>query len=77
MKNRAVQSSWFYMLYRRADSIPGQPILCDALSRFSFDIAAPKMNLPGDTPDEKTHFIRDATFHFLSSTATFNWGTVS
>ncbi|KAI0018258.1 hypothetical protein F4780DRAFT_751983 [Xylariomycetidae sp. FL0641] len=52
-------------------SIPGQPLLSDALSRFNFTLAAPKLDLPGDGPDEKSHFIRDATFHFLTSTATF------
>lgn len=52
-------------------SIPGQPILCEALSRFNLTFATPKLDLPGDTPDEKSHFIRDATFHVFSSTATF------
>ncbi|KAI1381520.1 hypothetical protein F4677DRAFT_128367 [Hypoxylon crocopeplum] len=52
-------------------SIPGQPIICKALSRFNMTFAAPKLDLPGDTPEEKSHFIRDATFHFFSSTATF------
>ncbi|KAI0479336.1 hypothetical protein GGR56DRAFT_634530 [Xylariaceae sp. FL0804] len=53
------------------DSIPGQPILCEALSRFNVTLATPRLSLPGDSPDEKSHFIRDATFHFLSSTASF------
>ncbi|KAL7624362.1 hypothetical protein AAE478_005926 [Parahypoxylon ruwenzoriense] len=53
------------------DSIPGQPILCEGLSRFNLTLATPKLDLPGDTPDERSHFIRDATFHFFSSTATF------
>lgn len=52
-------------------SIPGQGILCDALSRFNVTFPTPKLDLPGETPEERTHFIRDATFHFLSSTATF------
>jgi hypothetical protein len=52
-------------------SIPGQPILCKALSRFNLTFATPKLDLPGDTPDEKSHFIRDAIFHVFSSTATF------
>lgn len=54
------------------NSIPGQPTLCDALSRFNFTFAAPKMELPGDGTDvgESAHFIRDATFHFFTSTAT-------
>ncbi|ORY64001.1 uncharacterized protein BCR38DRAFT_342489 [Pseudomassariella vexata] len=53
------------------DSIPGQRLLNKALSNLSFTVPAPKLDLPGDTPDEKAHFIRDATFHFISSTATF------
>ncbi|KAI0181946.1 hypothetical protein GGR52DRAFT_568154 [Hypoxylon sp. FL1284] len=53
------------------DSLPGQHIICKALSRFNMTFAAPKLDLPGDTPDEKSHFIRDATFHFFTSTATF------
>ncbi|KAI0137397.1 hypothetical protein BJ170DRAFT_605721 [Xylariales sp. AK1849] len=53
------------------DSIPGQRILCEALSRFNVTFPTPKFNLPGDTPEERSHFIRDATFHFFSSTATF------
>ncbi|KAI1333981.1 hypothetical protein F5Y15DRAFT_403386 [Xylariaceae sp. FL0016] len=53
------------------DSIPGQPILCEVLSRYNMTFAAPRLELPGDTPEERSHFIRDATFHFLSSTATF------
>ncbi|KAI6089003.1 hypothetical protein F4821DRAFT_232723 [Hypoxylon rubiginosum] len=53
------------------DSIPGQRIICKALSRFNMTFAAPKLDLPGDTPEEKSHFIRDTTFHFFSSTATF------
>ncbi|KAI1327579.1 hypothetical protein F5Y16DRAFT_187829 [Xylariaceae sp. FL0255] len=52
-------------------SIPGQPILCKALSRFNATFDVPHLKLPGDKPDEKSHFIRDAAFHFLSSTATF------
>lgn len=53
------------------DSIPGQPVLCEALSRFNMTFQTPKLDLPGDTPEERSHFIRDATFHFFSSTATF------
>ncbi|KAI8963381.1 hypothetical protein F5Y11DRAFT_319639 [Daldinia sp. FL1419] len=53
------------------NTIPGQPIFCEALSKFNMTLAAPKLNLPGDTPEEKSHFIRDATFHVFSSTATF------
>ncbi|KAI0831608.1 hypothetical protein F5Y06DRAFT_281418 [Hypoxylon sp. FL0890] len=52
-------------------SIPGQRIICDALSAFNMTFAAPRLDLPGDTPEDRSHFIRDATFHFFSSTATF------
>ncbi|KAI1411691.1 hypothetical protein F5Y13DRAFT_164840 [Hypoxylon sp. FL1857] len=52
-------------------SIPGQRIISDALSAFNMTFAAPRLDLPGDTPEERSHFIRDATFHFFSSTATF------
>ncbi|KAI1813651.1 hypothetical protein GGS20DRAFT_552669 [Poronia punctata] len=53
------------------DSIPGQSLLCKALSRFNATFAIPRLTLPGDEPEEESHFIRDASFHFLSSTATF------
>ncbi|KAI0517234.1 hypothetical protein F5B22DRAFT_635875 [Xylaria bambusicola] len=53
------------------NTIPGQPILCKALSHFNATFAVPRLRLPGDSPGESSHFIRDATFHFLSSTATF------
>lgn len=58
------------------DSIPGQPMLGEALSHFNFTLPAPRMQLPGDDsgdsdPKKKGHFIRDATFHLLSSSATF------
>ncbi|KAI1745484.1 hypothetical protein F4680DRAFT_402348 [Xylaria scruposa] len=53
------------------NSIPGQPVLCRALSQFNATFTVPQLSLPGDPSGEKSHFIRDATFHFLSSTATF------
>ncbi|KAI0804964.1 hypothetical protein GGR55DRAFT_309027 [Xylaria sp. FL0064] len=53
------------------NSIPGQPLLCKALSQFNATFAVPRLSLPGDSSDGNSHFIRDATFHFLSSTATF------
>lgn len=53
------------------NTIPGQRVLCKALSRFNATFAVPRLHLPGDTPGENSRFIRDATFHFLSSTATF------
>ncbi|KAI0198771.1 hypothetical protein F4808DRAFT_462531 [Astrocystis sublimbata] len=53
------------------ESIPGQRLLCEALSRFNATFAVPRLRLPGDSNGEESHFIRDTTFHFLSSTATF------
>ncbi|KAI1266138.1 hypothetical protein F5Y18DRAFT_382556 [Xylariaceae sp. FL1019] len=52
-------------------SIPNQPLLCDALSRFNLTMPIPHLKLPGGSSSGGSHFIRDATFHFLSSTATF------
>jgi hypothetical protein len=52
-------------------SIPALPNLGEALSRLNLTIAAPRLSLPGDDDDERAHFIRDATFHILSSTAQF------
>lgn len=52
-------------------SIPSLPNLGSALSRLNITVSAPRLSLPGDGPDNQTHFIRDATFHILSSTAQF------
>lgn len=59
-------------------SIPGQPRIGEALSHFNVTIPTPHLALPDDPsldPDDpdshKGHFIRDATFHLLSSSATF------
>lgn len=64
------------------DSIPGQPLLGEALSHFNLTIPAPHLSLPGDNDDDadepgsepparKGHFIRDAIFHLFSSSAQF------
>lgn len=65
------------------ESIPSQPILGDALSKFNFTVQAPRLSLPGSGDDDGTgdgdekgsaakhSFIRDATFHIFSSTASF------
>ncbi|KAF2479863.1 hypothetical protein BDY17DRAFT_256085 [Neohortaea acidophila] len=63
-------------------TIPSQPKLGEALSKFIIEIPAPRLkapsppddgdNPPDDSPDDgKGHFIRDATMHLFSSTATF------
>lgn len=63
------------------DSIPSVPVIGEALSRINMTLPTPRLNLPDDDDDDgddddegKGHgqgFIRDATFHILSSTATF------
>ncbi|KAF6816857.1 pre-rRNA processing protein [Colletotrichum sojae] len=52
-------------------TLPSVPAIGEALSKLNISIAAPKLDLPGDGDGEKKHFIRDATFHVFSSTATF------
>lgn len=60
-------------------SIPGQPLIGEALSHFNITVPTPHLPLPGDDPsdpdepgsDKGGHFIRDATFHLLTSSATF------
>ena len=59
-------------------SIPTQPTLGKALSRFAIEIPTPKLSVPSpsdpDDPareDNGTHFIKDATMHLITSTATF------
>ncbi|VBB77284.1 Putative protein of unknown function [Podospora comata] len=54
-----------------AGTIPSLPSLGASLSRLNFTLDAPKLSLPGKSEDDKTHFIRDATFHLWSSTAQF------
>jgi hypothetical protein len=63
-------------------SIPSQPALGAVLSQFPITLPAPHLSTPkdpdalppdeGDPPDDgKTHFIRDATMHLITSTALF------
>ncbi|KAF1939741.1 hypothetical protein EJ02DRAFT_496313 [Clathrospora elynae] len=62
-------------------SIPSVPSLGRLLSNFPITLPAPHMSTPkppsdGDDPDQpeddgKSHFIRDATMHLISSTAIF------
>jgi hypothetical protein len=59
-------------------SIPSQPSLGEALSKFPIEIPTPRLSTPstgdqgdGLDDDHKPHFIDDATFHLFSSTATF------
>ncbi|KAK3397198.1 hypothetical protein B0T20DRAFT_415512 [Sordaria brevicollis] len=64
-------------------TIPSKPELGKALSKFNFTLPVPRLNVPGDneggrrdggngsTNGTAPHFIRGATFHIFSSTATF------
>jgi len=65
-------------------TIPSQPALGEALSKFEVDIPTPRFSNPdtgdGDDDDDdddggedpkRLHFIKSATFHLWSSTATF------
>jgi len=55
-------------------SIPAMPALGEALSKINITIPTPHLKLPGDEDDNTagdSRFIRDATFHLFSSTATF------
>ncbi|KEY70394.1 hypothetical protein S7711_06562 [Stachybotrys chartarum IBT 7711] len=52
-------------------SFPHMPDVGQAVSRFNFTLPLPRMKLPGSENDDDQHFIRDAIFHLLSSTATF------
>ncbi|KAH6610199.1 hypothetical protein Trco_000219 [Trichoderma cornu-damae] len=54
-------------------SIPGAPIIGDALSRFNITLPTPRIKLPGDKDgrNQGKTFVRDAVFHVFSSTASF------
>jgi hypothetical protein len=68
-------------------TLPTLPGLGHALSKFAIDMPAPRLHTPSpprtnpddptptpppkDGKDEGPHFIHDATFHLLTSTATF------
>ncbi|KAL2015740.1 hypothetical protein VTK56DRAFT_4887 [Thermocarpiscus australiensis] len=53
-------------------TIPSQPRIGEALARLNVTLRAPRLRLPGGRDaDERSRFIRDATFHVFSSTATF------
>ena len=59
-------------------TIPTQPALGKALSRFAIEVETPRLGVPtpkdpGDPGhgDEGTHFIKDAVMHLITSTATF------
>ncbi|KAK4242182.1 RAVE protein 1 C terminal-domain-containing protein [Achaetomium macrosporum] len=59
-------------------TIPTLPLLGEALSHLNITLPAPRLKLPGgdgdgdsEDDDQQARFIRDATFHVLSSTATF------
>ncbi|PFH61433.1 hypothetical protein XA68_17419 [Ophiocordyceps unilateralis] len=56
-------------------SVPTVPALGEALSRLNITLRAPRLKLPGDDGDDQdkdnTGFLRDATFHLMTSTASF------
>jgi len=61
-------------------TIPSQPALGEALSKFAIEVPTPHLSVPrkpsdpndpNGTPDDETHFIDDATMHLFTSTATF------
>ncbi|RSL98536.1 hypothetical protein CEP52_010269 [Fusarium oligoseptatum] len=52
-------------------SIPSIPLIGDALSKINVTLPTPRIRIPGEDENEKPRFIADATFHILSSTATF------
>jgi hypothetical protein len=73
-------------LQMHEDSVPANPTLGRALSHFPIEVAAPKLGTskPDDDNDDDPdngdsrrkvssgpHFIKDATMHLLSSSATF------
>ncbi|KAI9664770.1 MAG: hypothetical protein M1821_006218 [Bathelium mastoideum] len=67
-------------LKTHAGTIPAQPELGRALERFELEIPTPRLRPPknpedGDDDDDdgdgKPHFIKDATMHLFTSTATF------
>ncbi|KAK0386556.1 hypothetical protein NLU13_6391 [Sarocladium strictum] len=54
------------------DSIPGMPLVGEALSRMNLTMPTPRLHLPDEDPETDSRaFIREATFHVFSSTASF------
>lgn len=52
-------------------SIPTVPLLGEALSKLSVTLPTPRIRIPGQESDVNQRFIKDATFHIFSSSATF------
>jgi len=59
-------------------TIPSQPGLGEALSQFEIELPTPNLSAPDENGGDKEgdpehpHFIKEATFHLFSSTATFS-----
>lgn len=54
------------------DSIPRMPLVGEALSKMNLTMPMPRMPLPGEEEgSDSRRFIQEATFHVLSSTASF------
>ena len=55
-------------------SIPGMPVVGEALSKLNMTFSTPRVELPGDDDGDgetRRSFINEAVFHILSSTASF------
>lgn len=53
-------------------SIPGMPLIGEALSHMNLTMPTPRLQLPGEEPNTDSRaFIREATFHVFTSTASF------
>ncbi|KAF4986721.1 hypothetical protein FDECE_15807 [Fusarium decemcellulare] len=52
-------------------SIPNIPLIGEALSKINITLPTPRIRVPGEDEGDEPRFIKDATFHIFSSTATF------
>ncbi|KAM5351998.1 hypothetical protein ACJ41O_004721 [Fusarium nematophilum] len=52
-------------------SVPSLPLIGEALSKINITLPTPRIRIPGEDENAKPRFIANATFHILSSTATF------
>lgn len=52
-------------------TVPSIPLIGEALSKINITMPTPRIKIPGEDEDSEQHFIKDATFHIFSSSATF------